>query len=49
MAEKKRKEILENLRQVILKKECELGKWNQLEEDMTVEVLEIVMDIKIYN
>lgn len=42
MTEKKSEELLEKLRQGILKKEYEVGKWDQLEEDLTIEVLEMV-------
>lgn len=41
MTEKKREELLEKMRQGILKKECEVGKWEQLEEDTIIEILEL--------
>lgn len=43
MTEKKSEDIFEKLRQGILKKEYEIGRWDQLEEDMTIEVLEMAM------
>lgn len=46
MTEKKSEELLEKLRQGILKKEYEVGRWDQLEEDMTIEVLEMAMKIE---
>lgn len=43
MTEKKGEDLLEKLRQGILKKKYEVGRWDQLEEDMTIEVLEMAM------
>jgi len=46
MAEKTSEEILEKLRQGILKKEYEVGRWDQMEEDLIIEVLEMAMETK---